>query len=265
MVSHGSNSTNSDAALIARVRAGDRGAFGELWARHEESARRLARQLTKPANVDDLVSEAFARLLAALAAGGGPDGAFRPYLLSTLRNLHSDQKRFDRRQVSLGTDDERDALTPPAPSAADTALERADEQAAWRAWQSLPPTQRTVLWHLVVEEESPTTVARLLGTSPNGVSSRATRARERLRQAFLQQHIAAARDEQCAQVRNQLGAYVRGALSNRDRRGTDRHLARCTGCRASLGEIREVNETLCALAVPLELGAAGGRPRRHDA
>ena len=49
-----------DAELISAVRAGDTDAYGELFARHVEAARRLARQLVPAGDVDDLVSEAFA-------------------------------------------------------------------------------------------------------------------------------------------------------------------------------------------------------------
>ena len=71
-----------DAELIAAVRGGDVDAYGELFARHVDAARRLARQIAGPSDADDLVSDAFTKVLLVLQRGGGPDLAFRAYLLS---------------------------------------------------------------------------------------------------------------------------------------------------------------------------------------
>src|SRR5512132_1127731 len=68
-----------DAELISAVRGGDVDAYGELFARHVDAARRLARQLSGPADADDLVSDAFTKVLTVLQRGGGPDLAFRAY------------------------------------------------------------------------------------------------------------------------------------------------------------------------------------------
>src|SRR5689334_10847027 len=76
-----------DAELIAGVRGGDEHAYDLLYRRHSESALRYARSLAKSTvDAEDVVAEAFARVLAALQAGMGPEEAFRPYLLSVVRN-----------------------------------------------------------------------------------------------------------------------------------------------------------------------------------
>ena len=243
----------SDAELITAVRAGDDDAFATLWRRHEAAALRLARQITNPSNAEDLVSESFARLLRVLRQGGGPDGAFRPYLFSTLRRLNIDNARSYGQRISL-TDDDNALEGEPSSSAADVAALNAENSAAWRAWASLPESSRTLLWHLVVEEETPAQVAPLVGTSANGVSSRAVRARERLRQAFLQQHVAEAADEDCRWARARMGEYVRDALSARDRTAVQAHLDECDKCRAVLFEITDVNQTLRLVIAPVVLG-----------
>src|SRR4051794_6013632 len=83
----------SDAELIAAVRGGDSAAYGQLFERHQAAALRLARQLAGPSDADDLVSDAFTKVLAVLSAGGGPDLAFRAYLLTAVRRLHVDKIR----------------------------------------------------------------------------------------------------------------------------------------------------------------------------
>ena len=254
----------SDAELIAAVRSGDRDAYGVLWARHETAARNLARQIAKSSDVDELVSESFYRVLRALDGGGGPDGAFRPYLLSTLRRVNIDTGRGYYQRVSLTGDDTDLEVAPAAAgaaagaaaSAADIAIEQGEQTAAWQAWASLPDSSRTLLWHLLVEEETPAQIAPLIGTTPKGVSSRAVRAKERLRQAFLQQHVRLADAEQCEWTRLRVGEYVRNALSNREQTAVEAHLKDCKRCKAVVAEISDVNQTLKVLVAPVILGGA---------
>src|SRR2546423_8820387 len=73
----------SDADLIAASRAGDAAAYDTLYRRHVTAAHGLARQLVRNrAEADDVVAETFAKILDLLHRGGGPDDAFRPYLLA---------------------------------------------------------------------------------------------------------------------------------------------------------------------------------------
>jgi len=245
----------SDAELIAAVRAGDDAAFGVLWSRHEAAARRLARQIARPSEADDLVSESFYRVLRAIKGGGGPDAAFRPYLLSTMRRFNIDTGRSYHQRVVL-TEEESDLDVDHAASTAQIVEETGQGVAAWAAWQSLPASSRTLLWHLVIEEETPAQIAPLLGTTPNGVASRAVRAKERLRQAFLSQHLAEADEEACRSARAKFGAYVRNALSTRDRAAVDAHLRECERCRAALLEIEDTNSSLRGIVAPIVLGGA---------
>jgi RNA polymerase sigma factor (sigma-70 family) len=245
----------SDAELIAAVRAGDQSAYATLWSRHEGAARRLARQLARPADADELVSESFYRVLRAINSGGGPDGAFRPYLLSTLRRVNIDTGRAYHQRVNL-TDDESSLEREAVESAADAVLRHDENAAVWRAWASLPEASRTLLWHLLIEEETPAQIAPLLGTTPNGVSSRAVRAKERLRQAFLQQHVQSADSQQCEWTRRRLGEYVRKALAARSEAAVETHLKSCERCKAAALYLADVNHALRAAVAPVVLGGA---------
>ncbi|HEY2700570.1 MAG TPA: sigma factor, partial [Pseudonocardiaceae bacterium] len=87
----------SDAELIDEVRGGKISSYGALYERHVTAAYNLARQLSRStAESDDLVSEAFSRVLDTLRAGRGPDVAFRAYLLTALRHVAYDKTRRDR-------------------------------------------------------------------------------------------------------------------------------------------------------------------------
>ena len=83
----------SDAELISAVRGGDLDAYGTLFERHVDAARRLARQLAPAGDAEDLVSEAFVKVMGVLQRGGGPDLAFRAYLLTSVRRLQVDRFR----------------------------------------------------------------------------------------------------------------------------------------------------------------------------
>src|SRR5689334_9766148 len=83
----------TDAELIERVRCGDLDAYTALFRRHYDVALRQARRLTDAHAAEDLVSEAFTKVLDLLRRGRGPDRAFRAYLLTTVRRLHMNHLR----------------------------------------------------------------------------------------------------------------------------------------------------------------------------
>jgi RNA polymerase sigma factor (sigma-70 family) len=242
----------SDAELISRVRGGDVAAYGELFSRHVEAANRLGRQLARGPDVDDLVSEAFAKVLQVLQGGGGPDVAFRAYLLTSVRRLHVDRIRAG---AKLQTSDDMSQFDPGIPFQ-DTAVANFESGAAAKAFASLPERWQLVLWHLEVEEQKPADIAPLLGMSANSVSALAYRAREGLRQAFLTMHLADISAEQCRWVNEHLGAYVRKGLSRRDSTKVEDHLDECRRCTAMYLELTDVNSNLAGIIAPLLLGAA---------
>ncbi len=242
----------ADAELISAVRGGDVDAYGELFARHSDAARRLARQLMSPSDADDLVSDAFTKVLLVLQRGGGPDVAFRAYLLTAVRRLHVDKIRASSR---LHTTDDLAPFDPGIPFQ-DTAIEGFENEAAAKAFASLPERWQLVLWHTEVEGQKPAEVAALLGMSANSVSALAYRAREGLRQAFLNQHAQELEDDTCRWTHQHLGAYIRSGVSRRDAGKVEEHLDECRKCMAIYLELTEVNSNLSGILAPLLLGSA---------
>ena len=92
--------------------------------------------------------------------------------------------------------------------------------------------------------------------SANSVSALAYRAREGLRQAYLQMHLADTAAEECRWTTERLGSHVRGGLSGRDAAKVDQHLDECPRCAAVYLELAEVNSNLRGIIAPLLLGAA---------
>ncbi|MFC4912449.1 sigma-70 family RNA polymerase sigma factor [Actinomadura gamaensis] len=177
----------SDAGLISRIRQGDLTAFGELYERHVTAARGLAHHLVEGDAAEDAVQDAFAKILDVLQRGGGPQSGFRPYLLTSVRRTVYDRYRGEKR---LQSTDQIELFDPGTPFV-DPALEGLERSMIVRAFRSLPERWQAVLWHTEIEGAKPAEVAPLLGLTANGVAALAYRAREGLRQAYLQMHLAA--------------------------------------------------------------------------
>jgi RNA polymerase sigma factor (sigma-70 family) len=251
----------SDAELLDRVRTGRTEAYGELYRRHVGAARTRARQLTACApEADDLVAEAFTRLYAALLSGGGPDTAFRAYLLTTVRHVFHDRIRRDRR-LELSADMARHD---PGVPWEDTAVSELESELAARAFARLPERWRLVLWRTEVEQRSAAEVAPALGLSPNGAAALAYRAREALRQAYLQEHLGdRTADPQADRHRatvDRLGPWTRDGLTARQRAAVDSHLSACAPCRGLAAELADVSGGLRRHPCPTPRTPLDARP-----
>jgi RNA polymerase sigma factor (sigma-70 family) len=244
--------------------------YGELYVEYAPAARGLALSMVPPDVADDIVAEAFARVLAAIRAGGGPDHAFRPYLLAAVRNLANDWIAARRRVTVIGDlDEEADDRSAPLISgfsgdAATEAEARAEARLIVRAFSRLPERWRAVLWQLEVEGKAPAEVAPVFGLSGNGVSALAMRAREGLRQAYLREHIGTNIPASCRAYAEDLGAGTRGRLSPRRQAAMQEHLGHCPACQDLFTELSELNRKLGTILAPIALAGTsaalhGGR------
>lgn len=243
----------SDGELVLRTRSGDRGAYAELWRRHSGAGLRAARQFTW-LDADDLVSEAFVRIYRLVLAGGGPMGAFRPYLYTAIRNLARSWGSA-RHEVAV----EDITLFEPEPDPEDPTTAALDRSLTVTAFRTLPPRWQAVLWYTEVEGMDPHEVAPLLGLSANGVAALSYRAREGLRRAWIQAHIAdATGPAECRWVAMHFGSAARRALTPRDDERMSRHLATCAHCAILNEEVTEVSSHLSLVLIPLVLGGVAG-------
>ncbi|UBU13722.1 sigma-70 family RNA polymerase sigma factor [Nonomuraea gerenzanensis] len=250
----GVESPQSDADLLEAARQGNAAAYGELYERHVAAARALARQLVRGAEVEDVVAESFTKILDLVGRGGGPDSGFRTYLLTVVRRTVYDRSRVESRQVTTG---EIELYDPGVPFV-DPALVGLEKSLIARAYLSLPERWRAVLWHTEVERAKPADVAPLLGLSANGVAALAYRAREGLRQAYLQMHLGSPPQHDCRPVLGKMGAYVRGGLARRDSKAVDEHVSGCEECHGVLLELTDVNRGLRVMVGPLIAGPLFG-------
>src|SRR5579875_2846374 len=242
--------------------------YEDLYVEHAPVARRVALSMVPRDVADDIVAEAFTRVLSAIRAGGGPGVAFRAYLLTAVRNTANDWLRASRRTTAVG-DVEHDldeqklpeenlglARLSRGPEA--EAEARAEARLVAQAFAKLPTRWRAVLWQLEVEAKAPAAIAPMFGLSANGVSALAVRAREGLRQAYLAEHVGANIPAACKAYAEALSADTRGRLSRRRQAAVHDHLNQCQSCHSLAGELTELNSRLGAILTPALLAMAMG-------
>lgn len=243
----------TDAALLDLSRGGDDNAFAHLWARHKDAAGRLARQFRGNWDAEDLVSEAYLRVLDLIRRGRGPQDAFRPYLFTVVRNV---AQAWSKR-VTDSVDDFDSYVDPD--SEQDHVVRNLETSLTRRAFQALPERQRSVLWYTEVEKMTPQQISPLLGMTPNSVSALAYRAREALRVEWIQAHLQqAAASADCEWTLSRLGDYTRGRLTARNQARAEAHLANCVTCTQAQAELRDVGSTLAIAILGPLVGVGAG-------
>ena len=246
----------SDAELVRATRDGSRRAYAALYARHGLSALKYAKTLTS-SDAEDVVSEAFLKVYAAIKAGRGPEQDVRYYIRSAVRNTYISMVRA-RRAAPAG-DAIEDVV---GDRGADIASLRSfDGSAMARAFLSLPTRWQEVLWCTEVEGFTREHTATLLGMNANAVSALSFRAREALRTAWLQQHVSVRSDldRGCEATIPLLGAYSRQGLSRRDRLRVEHHVTGCAHCTSVVGELSELLTPgrLALILLPVVLTTGG--------
>lgn len=244
--------TDDDLVELARRTGNDDGAFEELYRRHENGARNVARHILRSRHdADDVVNEAFAGVIAAISHGAGPRSNFRQYLMACVRNSCKSRRWCGR---SISTDPsllERDGAVFEDP-------ERLSEAGlVANAFSSLSPDWQQTLWMTAVEERPTAEIAEQLGRRPAAVAALAHRAREAFAEAYLAQHQLRVTEPACARISPKLAHYVRGRSGDVDSVLVERHLVDCVSCSCAVAEMRDLNASLRTLTGPAPLVGVG--------
>ncbi|MEU3462942.1 sigma-70 family RNA polymerase sigma factor [Streptomyces sp. NPDC006733] len=216
----------------------------ELYELHHSAVLAYARTCCRePHHADDIAAEAFLRTLQAVRSGHGPSTAWRPYLLTVVRRVAAEWGGSQQRTVLTPDFDTWHELTSRDPDPEQRVLAAEDTDLLVRSFRSLPERWRAVLWHTSIEGGSPQRVAARLGLTPGGVSSLAARAREGLREAYLQAHVEETDNPRCRHYRKMFGQVAR-RMSARRSHGLSRHLRACQFCAHTFGELQRLNARL---------------------
>ena len=184
----GAAALDSDAALMARVQAGDHGAFEPLVRRYEKRLFGYFLNLVEdPATAADLAQETFVRVYRAVPRYR-ESGRFESWLFRIAANLvRSRRRRPDQRAAHVSLEE-----TPAAErELAARGGERRPDDAAWRAelrdalqeaLPQLPLVFREAVVLRDVQGWSYREIAEMLDVEEGTVKSRAHRGRQRLRE-----------------------------------------------------------------------------------
>jgi RNA polymerase sigma factor (sigma-70 family) len=163
-------------------------AVAELYSRHVSAVTRVACRYAFPDfTAQDLVSEAFAKLLRALANGRGPDDNALAYLVVSARNLSAGHARRvgHLNAPAVARDEALHEVPDPRPGL-DQGLLTAEVQDHVRAaLDSLQPSWREAIRLLYVEELSVADASQRLGITPEAFRALSYRARRALRTAYV--------------------------------------------------------------------------------
>ncbi|MEU3793542.1 RNA polymerase sigma factor [Streptomyces fructofermentans] len=172
-----------EAAVIARVRAGEPEAYAQLVRAHTGLALRAAAALGAGADAEDVVQQAFFKAYCSL--GRFRDGAaFKPWLLSIVANETRNTVRTAVRQRTLAGREasfvESEPLIPESADPAAAALDTERRTALLAALDQLGEDHRLVVtYRYLLEMDEPET-AEALGWPRGTVKSRLNRALRKL-------------------------------------------------------------------------------------
>ena len=206
--------------------------YGEALRSPRRLRRRLAADRHGPPTPTTCVSDAFAEVLLVLQRGGGPDLAFRAYLLTAVRRLHVDP---DPVRVPPAAGRRPDAVRPgPAVPGHRGRGVRATRPQPARS----PPCPSGGRWCCGIPRSSGGNAAGIAAAARSIAPAAGLRARLRgpggTPPAFLGQHAADPDDVDCSWTRDHLGAYIRGGLSRRDATRVEGHLGELPRLRGGL-------------------------------
>jgi len=162
-----------EGAIIARARAGDRDAVGDLFVLHSPSVRRLLRSVLGPGeDLDDLTQEVFVRVHRSVARYRG-DSAFSTWLhrltvntaLSHLRTLGRRHLPTDPASIALDMKDE-------APDTHDLAVGREMVRRLYAILDTISPKRRAAFTLFEIEGRDLAQLAELMGISKAAAKSR---------------------------------------------------------------------------------------------
>ncbi len=208
-----------DAALVRRMRAGDEGAFEEIFKRHHAPLLSYCRHmLSGQDEAEDALQQAFIKAHQALLGGTAPR-ELRPWLYAIARNCCLSAIAARRGWVGIESLEDR---TPSLAGLSDEVRRREDLRELLAGIGRLPEDQRSALLLAELDDLPHQAIATVVGCEVSKVKALIYQARSAL---------IADRDAlgtPCQDIREQLSVAHGGELRRSPLR---RHLKLCEGCR----------------------------------
>lgn len=173
----------ADIELVALLHRGSRWALAPLFEKHHAGCVQFARRLVSEAEAEDVVSEAFIAMVAAIDHDCGPRTSVRAYLHQAIWSRST--RRWSRREDPVDAfDGGVEGFVDPLSAHGERLGDRTDLAAAMA---TLSPRWRDVIWMVEVEGRSMVEVGELLDIAPPAAASLVYRARKALREAYFRE------------------------------------------------------------------------------
>ncbi|HUG38286.1 MAG TPA: RNA polymerase sigma factor [Candidatus Limnocylindrales bacterium] len=171
----------SDAALVARVRAGNRQAFGALVERYQDQMLAYVRYMGfNGPEALDVVQDGFVRAFRHIGRCGNPD-KFDGWLFRIVSNLCRTAGKSKARRAADPLDAHRSSLISDAPGPEEHAESSRLRELVRAALDTIPPDQREALVLMYTDGYSVDEIAELTGASRSAVKMRLKRGRDALK------------------------------------------------------------------------------------
>lgn len=180
----GQPSPTDDAALCRAIHEGDTSAFDVLYRRYEGRARQIARSAAPADDIDDVVADVFADLFGELRGGARPGD-----LPAHLRSAITARAKRDGQTPVLADATARALVTG---SAEEMLLAGHDRELVRKAAGRLTEADQEVLRLVDEEQRSYADAATVLGIPESTLPGQLRRARGRLAEAWVAEHVAEA-------------------------------------------------------------------------
>ncbi|MDQ3721162.1 MAG: sigma-70 family RNA polymerase sigma factor, partial [Actinomycetota bacterium] len=262
----------SDGALVDAVRAGEESAFEELYRRY--GARVLSfvqRRVRDEGRAEDLTQEAFLSALRRLRETES-EVAFRPWIHEIARNATIDHFRRRARSEEVSVDsvddlrpgDQRRLVGDRGPERELAAKQQLETLCG--AFAELSDRHERILVMRELEGLSYRQIGEQMELTRPSVESTLFRARRRLEREFGDLETG----RRCLASRGAMGRLAEGLELRDERNKVERHVRRCTACRATARELglalgRPTRAARAAALIPLpaflvrRLGASSGQ------
>ncbi|WP_404502109.1 RNA polymerase sigma factor [Arthrobacter sp. GAS37] len=181
--------SDEESGLLAGLRAGDPEAMTVLYERYRGPGLQFAIGLMGGTQeAEDVLHDAFVKVVCALRNGNGPSDVFGAYLFTSIRSVANRYwKKLGNEQPTPDEDLDPIPFQDPGLESALSLFEQKDIAAAMR---SLPDRWRLVLWYAEVLGEKPRDIAPVMEIRANAVSALLNRAKTGLRAAYEEQATA---------------------------------------------------------------------------
>jgi hypothetical protein len=257
--------SGTDDLTLARLAAapgeGAEAAAVELTGRHLTAVFAYATQCTATSQAAAFLTTTAIESALLAPQAGGTDTAWRPHVLASVLRTAAQWLWDERRQWLSGELAARlpNLAAPPEPGE--------PQPPVVTAFNRMPVRFQVGLWHLVVENEGPETVARHLGADANVVRTWIPTVENRFRSALIEVHEELAASACRPFTRILVTASETDptrAIATRASSGLDEHLATCADCAQSLDDLTRLNGPEGGASLAETLLPWGGRRYRES-